>query len=354
MHAKVGAVSAAYALAVIAFLGACPALAANYSYTQLDVPGASYTIAQAVSASGQVAGVYGAGGRNHGFVWSAGTFTELNIDFKSHKAAQTRAIVGINDSGILTGYGTVSPNISNPIAFTYKVATGATKLINISGSLYSQPFGLNSKNALVGTVVMQDGDTPEGFLIKGRTTTLLTIDGARSTNAVAINDSGVIAGNYNLVGDSAALNFTFHNGNYTTWQPPGASSSLVTGIDSAGDVSGNILASDSGISRGFVKIKKKFTILRYPGAKVTEAVAPVPGGQVIGNYGTEPNKLFTNAFNYVGGVFYNILPPGAGHALAQGSNGSGTIVGQFDNGIGGSSEHGFIATCAGGAGACTN
>ena len=340
-------VSSACTFAAFALLGAPTALAENFTFTQLDVPGASYTAADVVSTSGTVAGIYGLGGVDYGFVWSGGTFTQLNI-VVSHGKATPRGLVGISDKGVVAGYADVH---KLPLGFTYNLATGATKGVKVSAGSRPVPAGLNDKNALVGSFETSNDLSQEGFLIKGGTTTLLSVPGSTTTNASAINDSGTIAGTYTS-GSTDALDFTYQNGTYTTWQPPGATSSYISGIDSAGDISGSIIVSN-GVYRGFVKIGNKFTVLRYPGATTTVTVAPAPNGQVVGNYGTEPNDLITNAFNYVGGTFYNLVPPGAVQVQARGVNGSGTIVGSFDEG-GAGYQHGFVATCAGGAGACTN
>ena len=350
MNANGLVLAPACAFAALALLGAPSALAENYSYTQLDVPGASYTVANVVSTSGTVAGIYGLGGVDYGFVWSAGTFTQLNVVI-SHGKATPRGFVGISDKGLLAGFGAVAQRHIKPLGFTYNLTSGATKRVKISDGLGPVPAGLNNKNALVGSFETSNELSQQGFLIQGGTTTVLSVPGSTTTNASAINDSGAIAGIYTN-GSSDALDFTYQNGTYTTWQPPGATSSFISGIDSAGDISGNVMVSN-GVYRGFVKIRNKFTALRYPGARTTETVAPVSSGQIVGNYGSEPNDLFTNAFNYVGGTFYNLVPPGAIDVQARGVNGSGTIVGSFDQG-GAGYQHGFVATCAGGAGGCTN
>ena len=80
-------------------------------------------------------------------------------------------------------------------------------------------------------------------------------------------------------------------------------------------------------------------------------VAVIPGGQAIGTYNTQTEGTeFT--FNFVGGVYYNLSPPNAmNQVIAGGMNENGTIVGSFSDGT---HLHGFVATCAGGANACSN
>jgi hypothetical protein len=58
--------------------------AAAYSFTILEVPGAAGTSAASINASGQVAGSYADGTGNHGFVYSNGAFTTLDVPGASY------------------------------------------------------------------------------------------------------------------------------------------------------------------------------------------------------------------------------------------------------------------------------
>ena len=51
----------------------------NGTFTTLDVPGATAISATSINASGQVTGNYCDGSGNHGFVYSNGTFTTLDV-----------------------------------------------------------------------------------------------------------------------------------------------------------------------------------------------------------------------------------------------------------------------------------
>src|SRR5262245_58454771 len=62
-------------------------------YTTLDVPGANYTHARRINASGQIVGYYFAGTEGHGFLLDQGGYTTLDVP----GAIYTYAF-GINDS----------------------------------------------------------------------------------------------------------------------------------------------------------------------------------------------------------------------------------------------------------------
>ena len=70
-------------------LVAVPAVAGPlYSFTTIDVPGATDTFANGINASGQVVGgYYGADGRGHGFLLNNGVYTALNMPGASFTSA---------------------------------------------------------------------------------------------------------------------------------------------------------------------------------------------------------------------------------------------------------------------------
>lgn len=72
--------------------------AATYSFTTLDVPGATSTYPASINASGQVAGYYFDGAGSHGFIYSNGTFTTLDVP-----GATWTNLSSINDSGQVAG-----------------------------------------------------------------------------------------------------------------------------------------------------------------------------------------------------------------------------------------------------------
>jgi probable HAF family extracellular repeat protein len=75
----------------------------TYSFTTLDVPGASFPgpiVATGINDSGQIVGYYpAADGTYHGFLLSDGNYTTLDVPGWSDTFAS-----GINDSGQIVGY----------------------------------------------------------------------------------------------------------------------------------------------------------------------------------------------------------------------------------------------------------
>jgi len=68
-------------------------------YTPLDVPGATFTIAEGIDDAGRLVGYYGdADGNNHGFLLSGGVYTPLDVP-----GATGTIINSINNAGLIVG-----------------------------------------------------------------------------------------------------------------------------------------------------------------------------------------------------------------------------------------------------------
>ena len=68
-------------------------------FTQLDVPGASFTLSRAINNDGVIAGVYCVGSACHGYTLDDGNFTTVAVS-----GAILTDISGINDHGVLCGH----------------------------------------------------------------------------------------------------------------------------------------------------------------------------------------------------------------------------------------------------------
>ena len=81
------------------FGGGKAALADSYSFTTVNVPGASDTIAYGINNSGQVVGYFGDGSGFHGFVDTGGVFSTIN----DPSATASTLAHGINSSAQVVG-----------------------------------------------------------------------------------------------------------------------------------------------------------------------------------------------------------------------------------------------------------
>ena len=78
-----------------------PANASAFSFTQLDVPGATLTAARGINDAGQIVGVFTNSTGTHGFLDTGGSFTQ--IDVPGAILEGTRAN-GINGAGQIVGF----------------------------------------------------------------------------------------------------------------------------------------------------------------------------------------------------------------------------------------------------------
>ena len=86
----------ALGLALTAF--ASSVSAAPYTFTTLDVPGASVTEADGINNAGQVVGFFNDSGVDRGFINTGGTFTTLDVP-----GARGTNAFGINNAGQVVG-----------------------------------------------------------------------------------------------------------------------------------------------------------------------------------------------------------------------------------------------------------
>ncbi len=260
-----------------------PAIAANYLFTTINVPGASLTLANGINNAGQIVGRFSDAMGTHGFLLSGGVFTPIDVP----------------------------------------------------GATFTDARGINNSGQIVGEFVDTTGD--HGFLLSGGSFTTINVPGATSTLAKGINDSGQIVGifpdaTFNIHG------FLLSGGVFTPIDVPGAIDTLAFGINNSGQIVGEFIDATRG--HGFLLSGGVFTPIDVPGATVTVTEAHGindSGAQIVGRF-VDGN---THGFLLSGGSFTTINVPGATETQALAINDSGQIVGAFRDSTG---FHGFLAT----------
>jgi len=282
-------------LILVTILGALPdaAQAAGYTFTTIDVPGASLTYAYDINNVGQIVGFYDDDSGDHGFLRdAAGRVTTID----GPGAISTEA-TGINDAGHVVGlfYGTdlvnhaflrdtagvltaltipgVCCGIGSPAAgrvginnhgqivgtlltpqalqrgFLY--AAGAVAIVDVGPVDGASAFGINTAGQIVGTLTRAPGE--QGFLDTAGVITTFAVPGAGFTEAFGVNDAGQTVGLFGVY-DQASGYVTVHGfrrdagGAFTTIDVHGA---IPIGINDAGQIVG-IFFDDSGLAHGFL------------------------------------------------------------------------------------------------------
>jgi probable HAF family extracellular repeat protein len=258
---RVAAASLAVFLAVTS-----RANAAAYTFSQIDVPGATLTIAKGINDAGQIVGLFDNSTGTHGFLDTGGNFTQIDVP----------------------------------------------------GAGSTEAYGINSAGQIVGR--FDDSTGRHGFLDTGGNFTQIDVPGATYTQANGINDAGQIVGIF-----GAPRNLGFHNlgfldtgGSFTPIDTGAALQTIAFGINNAGQIVG-FSAEMISSGQGFLYAGETFTQIQVPGTSDTEPSGINDAGQIVGY----PH------FIYTGGNFTQIDVPGADETFAYGINNVGQIVGTF-------------------------
>jgi len=190
---------------LFAFVAMLPAhlIAQNYSYTNIDYPGANMTSPTAVNDSGSVVGTYlDSNGNTHGFLYSGGVYTTID------DPEGTTFPQGINNSGEITG--AVAVSLSEDYGFTY-VDGVFTTFSYPGGNGQTGGQGINNHNEIVG--IYTTGGTV-GFLDNNGSFSTFNYPGADDTFPHAISDSGAIAGFYTA--STVPFGFVYDGSTFTS------------------------------------------------------------------------------------------------------------------------------------------
>jgi uncharacterized membrane protein len=128
--------------------------AASFTFTTIDVPGSSFTVASGINPRGQIVGFYpdNIPPKRHGFLYDAGAFTTIDVP----GAIETLPFA-INPRGQIVG---VYNDSSGTHGFLYDA--GAFTTIDVPGSSFTVASGINPRGQIVGEYF--DGIGLHGFL----------------------------------------------------------------------------------------------------------------------------------------------------------------------------------------------
>jgi uncharacterized membrane protein len=278
------------------------AFATTYTFTTIDVPGATSTDALGINDIGQIVGIFfDRSGAVHGFLKNGATYTTLDVPGSNANPGTTAS--GINDSGEIVGSFSNSLGgfgfLKSGTTYSTLFANESTCATPCASAVFTNALGINSAGQIVGQ--FSDSSGFHGFLTDGQTYTTLDVPGSNAnpgTVAQGINDAGQIVGSF---GDSLGNHGFLKSGmTYTTLDVPGATN----GTSSTGTFAHGINNS----------------------------------GQIVGHF---TNRSGGVGFLWDGASYTTLDVPGSSFTVASGINDAGQIVGGFDDGLG---NHGFLAT----------
>jgi probable HAF family extracellular repeat protein len=242
---------------------------AQGTYTQIDVPGAQFTVATGIDTAGDVVGYYNDTFGTHGFLLSAGVFTTLDVP----NAPETVAF-GMNDMGQIVG--TTSIN-----GFVYDIRTQTFTTLQYSANTYTTAFAINNAGTIAGLAQSFGLHNAVGFELNGTTYTTVKAPGFSYTALTSINNLGEAIG----VGEnvSGLVNyFLLNQGKLTKLNSP--ANSVAYRINDANTIAGFYAVPGTHHYGGFVQQNNARQLLRFPGSTSTYANGINNAGVVVGAF----------------------------------------------------------------------
>lgn len=262
---------------------------------------------------------------------------------------------------------------------------GTFTTIDVPGSTYTRPLGINAEGAVVGNYRDTSG-VSHAFLMSEAGVTTIDYPGALFTVASGINAQGTIVGYYCSLAPCGPINsyhgFVISGGNLTSFVFPGHKNVFTAHINDRGEITGcyhdgdlmasmhGFLMSDENFNgfdlpasmhnaksldgtivglfldpllmkfRGYTLKDGTFSPFDFPGATATEAWDINEKGEIVGDYkDTQGNS---HGFLLDGEGFFSIDYPGAIATIRGSINPEGNIVGAYTDKN--NHVHGYLLT----------
>ncbi len=265
---------------------------------------------------------------------SASAFADFSFQQLDYPGAKTTTAWGVS-KGIVVGSYTDTTSSYPTHGFIYNGLTYSR--VDYPGSTSTRILDVDN-GRMVGTYDL--GGLRHGFVYDG--VSFATIDDPlTSKNYFNGSEAWGISGNKiagYFMDDSATTHGYVYDGNsFTTIDNPYSPVTFVAGID-GNKVIGNFTSSN--IEHSFVYDGTSYTLIDDPlGTRTTEALG-ISGNQVVGWYSTVAQPNLQRGFIFDGTHFNDFQVPQSSMTVPVGID-NGVIVGDVFNATG---EHGFIAT----------
>ena len=116
-------------------------------FTTIDVPGAGVTQAFDINSAGQIVGTFSDSTGTHGFLYSGGIFTTIDVPVAGTANGSATKAFGINNAGQIVGDFTIGSSL-----YGYLYSGGLFTIINFPGAYFTQAFGINDAGQIVGSM----------------------------------------------------------------------------------------------------------------------------------------------------------------------------------------------------------
>src|ERR1035438_2800789 len=245
-----------FAIACLFLLAVCAlmpvntsAQGGNYSFVNIDYPGAYQTIPEAINDKGAIVGYYleSQYGSTHGFLYSGGVYTTID------DPEGTTFPEGINNNGVIVGLYECCQTENH--GFTY--ANGVFTTFDYPGTNgATSGEGINNSNEIVG-IYSTGGD--DGFLDNNGNFSPLKYPGADDTATHAISNTGHVAGFYTV--STVPYGFIYDGSTFTSIDYSSGFATYAYGINDAGVVVGYSMLNDYPYQVAFLWQAGQFTAI---------------------------------------------------------------------------------------------
>ena len=300
------------------------------TFTQIDVPDATLTVASGINDRGQIVGLLvDTGNVVHGFLLDKGVSSRIDPP-----GATFTQPLAINDQGQIVGIfedagghhpwlslGTMAPlpqsisraprTLNSPtstiaarswahfqntegIFHGFLLEQGVFTRIEFPGAIGTEPTGINDRGQVTG-LFLDAGAVIHRFLLDKGAFTQIEIPGETTMpfgdprEAVRINNRGQIVTNFQdtpeppAPGVQPVHGLLIEDGAFTQFDVPGASGTSAAGINDRGQIVGSFFDA-GGIGHGFLLDQDIFTQFDVPGASLTRAMGINKRGQIVGDF----------------------------------------------------------------------
>jgi probable HAF family extracellular repeat protein len=243
------------------------------------------TEAYGINDRGVVVGVYeDNNGRQHGFVYKAGTFTPVDVPLSLDTQAR-----GINNHGDIVGF--FRDNIGTH-GFVYN---GEFTSIDVPflGTIATSALGINDRKQIVGDY--NDGKGVHGYLSYKGTFTKIDVKDSYSTTAFRINNRGQVVGRFQNASGQPGHGFLYKRGVFNRIDVPFPSTfdTAALGLSENNHIVGIYQSGTPNAvtgSHGFVFTGRSFATIEVPGGINPTSWDINNRGQIVGDYVDVSNR----------------------------------------------------------------
>ncbi len=279
-----------FSLLAFILLATAASAYAQFTFTSIDYPGATFTTAFGINNHGDIVGAYRIEPPRHALLIKAGQFiplaptTILGINFSEARDINDRGdIVGqfIGDDGFFHGF---------------LLSKGVLTTLDFPGASQTSAFGINEFGTVVGAWDLLDADgnllAEHGFTWKNGAFTEVNFPGSVDTAVLGINARGDFVGGWDAGLDSQTHGFVCSNGQCFSFDVPfpGTIFTQADRINVLGHITGIYIDADD-VLHGFLAVGANFTSLDFPAATSTSGWGINSAGQIVGVYGAADDSV---------------------------------------------------------------